>query len=179
MAVKQLRSRETVLFPRGSPAAAWVSICTITENIRRNCGGRMFGWQPRDSEKTLSSKSNGMSAFYGKEKTEPLQATISLPIRAHISAYTYEPTFKLQSLRKALSPYHSQLFLSILHKHWSPPSGQVCHEGLSAWGVPVQSLSSSAETQMPLCSCAGESASGRGEWLPVHGTTGTQENLWE
>lgn len=75
--------------------------------------------------------------------------------------------------------YHSQLFLSALHKHRSPPSAPACRAGLSAWGAPEQSWFSSAATRKPRCSCAAESASGTGEWLPVHGTTGTQENLWD
>lgn len=75
--------------------------------------------------------------------------------------------------------YHSQLFLSVLHKHRSPPSTPVCRAGLSTWGAPEQSWFSSAATQKPRCSCAAENALGKGEWLPVHGTTGTQENLWD
>lgn len=75
--------------------------------------------------------------------------------------------------------YHSQLFLSVLHKHRSPPSTPVCRAGLSTWGAPEQSWFSSAATRKPRCSCAAENALGKGEWLPVHGTTGTQENLWD
>lgn len=87
--------------------------------------------------------------------------------------------FKKKIIRFLWFSYHSQLFLSVLHKHRSLPSTPACRAGLSTWGAPEQSWFSSAATRKPRCSCAAGNALGKGEWLPVHGTTGTQENLWD
>lgn len=75
--------------------------------------------------------------------------------------------------------YHLQLFQSIPHKHQNHPSTPIYHAGLLTWDVPGQSWFSFAEIRRPLYSCVVWSVWGKGEWLPVHGTTGTQERVWK